>query len=405
MKSEHLRFISSRIAKGRQASRFLNFARMVALISVMLGTIALIVSLSVIGGFDKLLKENAVKFTSHIKLRTINNSPIPDYFQNIELIKKKYPEIKSIAPLIEREGLVRHENYVDGIMIRSYDKNHDITNIADNLLYGQFDTISNHVVIGKRLARKLSVDTGSTIILYSIKQSQQGGLPNPKIGKFVVSGIYETGMAMYDDIVAYLPFEKAQSFGRFNENEVSSIEIMLDDVRNSKAISNEIEVLMGYPFFALTVYDLHSYIFSWIELQKKPIPIVLGLISVVAVLNIITTLLIAVVEKTRSIGILSALGMSSKKIIRMFIYQGIRIGGIGSGVGAGLAFLATFLQQKFNIISLRGEVYFLDSVPIEINASHYIIVIGISLLLSFLSTLIPAYIAVRISPVRAITFR
>ena len=144
--------------------------------------------------------------------------------------------------------------------------------------------------------------------------------------------------------------------------------------------------------------------FAWIELQKKPIPIVLGLISIVAVLNVLTMLLISVVEKTHSIGILRAIGMQRRDIMRVFILQGVGVGAAGTFAGCGLGYLICALQYWFKIIHLEGDVYFVDVLPIAFSIWHLVTVVGFSLLISLFATLIPAWIATRISPVQALRF-
>jgi len=169
-----------------------------------------------------------------------------------------------------------------------------------------------------------------------------------------------------------------------SENSANSLDIILYDINKAQQIAGKIEKSLGYPFYVYTVFDLHSSVFAWIELQKEPIPLVLGLISIVAVFNIITVLLITVVEKTYSIGILRALGMSRKNIIKI---------------------IAGLIQKSYKIVSLEGEMYFLDALPIKFELWHFAIVISTALLLSFFATLIPSFIAAKIQPVKALRFK
>ena len=399
-------FVAEKLAGKGKRSRFLNFARVVALISVMLGTMALIISLSVLEGFDRTLKENAVKFTSHISIRSFTREHLENYEESLEMIRS-HPQVESAAPLLSREGLVRSSSYIEGIVLRGILPEYDITGLSDKMIQGKFSFSSDsakELIIGKRLAQKLEVKKGDEIVVYMINP-KSGSMPETSAGKFTVKGIYETGMAQYDDIFVYLPFYRAQEFFRMPGNSVSMYEVMLKDINKAKGFSLEIEKQLGYPHYALTVFDLHRSIFSWIELQKEPIPIVLALISIVAVLNIITTLLITVVEKTNSIGILRALGMPRNSILSVFVFQGVSIGAAGTLIGSALAFIATILQQNFEIVQLKGEIYFLDVLPMEIVGWHYAIVIAISIILAFLSTLIPSLVATRITPIRAIRFK
>lgn len=403
-----IKFIANRFSQSSKRQRFLNFARMIALFSVMLGSMALVISLAVIEGFETKLRENAVKFTSHISIRSFRKSPIQNYPATISFLQDNIPQIKSISPVIEREGLVRSKSYVEGILIRSFIPRYDITNMRANIISGSFDFRSDsasEVIIGERLAKKLKTKTGDDIVLYTMKSQLTGGLPDTRIDKFKVSGIYKTGMAQYDDIFVYIPVKTATTFFQLAENSATSYEVMLNNINEAEKVSKDIDKLLGFPYYSLTVFDIHKGIFAWIELQKQPIPLVLGLISIVAVLNIITTLLIIVVEKIHSIGILRALGMNHRGILSIFVVQGLALGITGTLIGCGIGFFVCWLQQAYEIIKLQGEIYFLDAVPIHFSLWHYEAVIGISCLMSFIATLIPSLIAVRISPLKAIRFK
>lgn len=403
-----IRYIVRRFSKAGKRQRFLNFAKLVALVSVMLGSMALIISLSVLEGFEKTLLDNAVKFRSHITVSTFNRESI----KNFNVIKKTLVEnvsgIKKISPVLQKEGLVRSKSNIEGILIRGLEPENDVSGISGKIIDGKkifTDRAANEVIIGKRLATKLDAQVGDKLILYTAETTDTKSIPDTKIDKFIISGIYRTGMAEYDDIYVYIPFQKAVDFFMLPENAINHFEINLSDINLAQKKSTQIEELLGYPYYSRTVFDIHRSIFAWIELQKKPIPIVLALISIVAVLNIITTLLITVVEKTKSIGILRTLGMNNRSILSIFLVQGVTISLIGTLIGSGIGLLFYWLQSNFEIIKLSGEVYFLDVLPVEFALWHYVIVIGVSLILAFLGTLIPSLVAVKITPLKAIRFR
>ncbi len=403
-----INFVSRRFSMSAKRQRFLNFARMVALISVMLGSLSLIVSLSVLDGFETMLKENAVKFTSHITLRAYDSRPIENYDSVSNIVTKTFPQIKAIAPVIEREGLIRSKTFVEGVLIKGTSEKYDITNVKNNIVNGKFhfsNSNANELIIGKRLANKLSAKLGDSLVLYTMKSGSIDNMGFPEIEKFRVIGIYETGMAQYDDIYVYIPFEKASRFFRLPENSASSFDILLHNVNDAPSVSKQLDSYLGFPFYSFTVFELHKSIFTWIEYQKAPIPLVLGLISIVAVLNIITILLIVVVEKTHSIGILRALGMDNKSILSIFIVQGTLIGLAGTLIGSAIGLTFCLIQQTFGIIRLNGEIYFLDVLPVQIQFWHYAIVIGMSLALSFLATIVPSFIALKVTPVKAIRYK
>jgi len=381
---------------------------MVAFISVMLGSIALLISLSVLSGFDRALHDKAIRFTSHIKLFAYNRQALTNYRSTMEEIKFKFPEIKGIAPVIEREGLIRSKSYIEGIVIRGIKPELDITNQRENIIDGGFgfsDSTAKEIIIGKRLADKLGVNIGDSVVIYAMREQMSGSMTYPDISKFKIKSIYQTNMAKYDDMIIYIPFLTAANIFRIPPGSTLAFDIMLKDISLVNQVLKGLEQELGYPYYGLTVYDIHGSMFAWIELQKEPIPIVLGLISIVAVFNILTILLVTVVEKTKTIGILRTLGLGDKDILAVFIFQGIKIGLAGALAGSFIALAFCLLQQNFGIIHLPGDIYFIDKLPVSINPVHYIIVIGTIILLSFLATLIPAFIAVRIKTINALKFR
>jgi len=408
MKFSTIRYFAGKITKSSNRQRFLNFTIAVSLISVMLGCMALILSLSILDGFDKSLHDSAVKFTSHITITSFNREPFLDYQGTVSRLRDSFPEIVSVEPVCEREGLIKSSTLTEGVSIRGVFPELNTTGLKNFIVEGKFefsDSNSREVIIGKRLADKLEIGIGDEIALLTMKTKSLFGLPEPRVEKYTIKALYNSGMVQYDDILIFIPYQRALKLFDMPENSASIYQIMLGNIQDSPKLADTIESFLRYPYFALTVYNYHGSIFSWIEIQKEPIPIVLGLISIVAVLNIITSLLITIVEKTNTIGILRALGLDNRKILGIFIYKGFSIGLRGTAAGLFLAYMFTIIQINYSIIRLNGEIYFLDVLPMEIVPEHYIIVASISMALTLLATLIPAFIAVKVTPLKAIQFK
>jgi lipoprotein-releasing system permease protein len=185
---------------------------------------------------------------------------------------------------------------------------------------------------------------------------------------------------------------------------VSGYDIRLTDVDSAEAVALGVQEELGYPHYARTVFDTYRNLFSWIELQKKPIPIILGLIIVVATVNIVGTLLMMVLDKTREIGILASMGATRRGISAIFLRQGMTIAFAGTAAGNVLAFVLCSLQQELKILSLPSDIYFMTSVPILLRPEYFLLVSGVSLALCLLTSLIPARLAARLNPVTAIRF-
>jgi lipoprotein-releasing system permease protein len=210
-------------------------------------------------------------------------------------------------------------------------------------------------------------------------------------------------MAEYDDIHAYCNFKIAENFFEIND-EVTGYNINLADISKIDSIKQVLNAQLPYPFHVRTYKELNRQVFTWLELQKQPIPIILGLIIIVAIFNIVGALLMLVIQKTEAIGVLKSMGTSKLQIVQIFVLQGLYLAAIGIALGNIIAFTLSWLQNTYKIIPLPEQIYFLSSVPISINLDTYIIVSLLALLLCFLASLIPSYIASRIRPIAAIKF-
>lgn len=404
MKFSEIKYISDKLNSSYGKRKFVNFTRAFAFISLLLGTASLIIAMSVLDGFENELRNTAVKFSSHINLRLFDNKPLKNYPQIINNIKNEFDEIKTAEPIVLKEALIRGKGNLEGIIIKGI--NFDSTGVfnKEKIIKGDIPNNNKSILIGKALSEKIGVNINDKILIYTINLQNQR-FSDYKFKQFIVSGIYETGMMQYDASLVFVDFNLAQSLADYSANTATSIDIMLNDYNKAPELSLFIEDFLGFPHFTLTVFDLHSAIFAWIELQKEPIPLVLGLITLVAALNIITAILVLIVEKTYSIGILRAIGIKNSDLMKIFIYRGMKIGVCGSLSGAGISYLLLMLQKHFELIKLKGEIYFLNVAPVEISASNFLLVISTSIVLTFLVTWIPAVITLKISPLKVLRFR
>ncbi len=404
----YINFLSDRFSKPEKRKFFFGFTRMVALMSVMIGCIALIISLSILEGFDLKLRDSAYRFTSHIHIKSFAEEPYNNKNEIITRLKNDFDFVLKAKPTLQKEGLVRAGKNLEGIVINGFDFSQDITNIKEFISVGdaKFTSSSaNEVIIGKDLADVLGVDRGDKIVMYVILTNGNNSMPDSKIRKMTINGIYETGMTQYDRNMVYVPFQMLQELSGLATGECTGFDVAIKDVKQAPIKALILEKQMGYPFYCLSVQQIHRSLFAWIDLQKEPIPLVLGLISIVAVLNIITMLLITVVEKTKNIGILRALGMPGKKILGIFILQGVKVSFVGTSLGLVISFVFSILQQNYSLIKLDGEIYFIDAMPVVIIPEYYVVVFIISMLLGLISTLIPAAIALKITPLQAIKYK
>ena len=399
-------FIAGRYLRSGRNDGFFSFITAIAILGVMLGTATLIVALSVLGGFERDITEKVVGFTSHVQVLGFQNQPLANYEENMWLMEKKIPEIRSVAPFVAREALIRSREGVDGILLKGIDPLRDNSTTRRYLVAGRYDLDREQggmakLVLGRKLAAKLALDIGDRATVFGI--SRLGGQGQGRVMQFRVTGIYESGMAEYDDIYAFTDLRDAQTLFQIGDA-VTGYDLLLTHVDSAAAVADQVQDLLGYPHYGRTVFDTYRNLFSWIDLQKRPVPIILGLIIIVATVNIIGTLLMMVLDKTREIGVLAALGASRWGITRIFIRQGMTIGLAGTALGNALAFALCAAQLEFRFFSLPSDIYFMTSVPILLRPEYFLLVSGATLALCLVSSFLPARLASRLNPVSAIRF-
>ncbi|HYQ87900.1 MAG TPA: ABC transporter permease [Bacteroidota bacterium] len=375
-------------------------------LGIMLGTAALVITLSILSGFEREIKEKVVAFTSHIQILGFQNEPLHEYRRSIDRVKKGVPGVKSISPFAAKEGMIRSRSAVDGILLKGIDVSEEMVAPRQHLVKGRFleenGTGPSQVVIGSKLARKLSADVGDKLVVFALPMSGAPSL-QPRAMQFELAGIYESGMAEFDDIYAYTTLRNAQKLFRLGDD-VTGFDVLVNDITNVDEVAGQIESLLGSPHFARTVFQLYRNLFSWVELQKKLSPLLLSLITVVATVNMIGTILMFVLEKTRAVAILKSLGAGPSIIRRIFILQGLSIAMGGVILGNLLAYIFCWVQMNFRILSLPSDIYYMSSVPILLEPTNFLLVSGVALVMSFVTTLLPSAAAARLDPVVALRF-
>jgi lipoprotein-releasing system permease protein len=376
----------------------------------MLGTAALIVTLAILSGFEKTLTSNVLGYTSNVEISSYGNHPLPDFPGTSRYLQKKVPSIVALTPFAEHEAILRSPRGVVGVMLRGIPAT-DTSVMAmkriqsgHSLAQAATDTI-DPIVISAGLAKTLHTSVGKNLAAIRFNErlrSREDILANLHL--FRIVGIYATGMSQYDDMIAYTSLPAAQKFVGFSMTQVSGYDIRTPTLESSAPVADSINHILHYPYVARSVYDVYPTIFAWIDLQKKPIPIILGLIILVAAFNMISTLLLIVIEKTRSIGILKSLGSSTRGIARIFVTQGMAIAIVGTLGGDLLGFILCILEAQFHFFKLRSDIYFMSSVPVSIEWQHYALVSVISVVLALSATFIPARIAAKMQPLAALQF-
>ncbi len=399
-------FIAKRFIASRKESGFITFITLISIIGVAIGVASLIIAVSVLTGFEREITERAVSLSSHIQVTSFKPEGIKDYASVLKLIKDSLQSVQSAAPYVQKEAVLKYKDKTEGIIVKGIRNQDDIFTSRRKIIAGSpelksIDSSVSSIIIGNKLASKFGVNLDSKVFILATN-----GIPSPlntpKIKQFRVTGIYESGLREYDDVMLYIDLSDAQKLFDTGDN-ITGIELMVVDINRINAVNEQAKRLLGYPYNPRTIFRIYKGLFTWVELQKEPIPIIIGLIIIVAAFNIIGTLLMIVLEKTKDIGILKTLGSTGSDIIRIFSYQGMFIALAGIIIGNVLGYGLCILQLKYNVISLP-EIYFMNTVPIIINWKIGLITTGITLAVCFLATFIPSYLASKLKPVSAIRF-
>lgn len=401
MKFTQIKYFIDKFHDTRGSGKIIKFTTRAAFFSVFIGSFALIMSLSILDGFEDMLTETTAKFTSDISVVSMNGG-----YVSKKSIDFTGLDIAGIAEVIEKPVIIRKKNDIDGFILKGIDYKNDINNFQHNIKSGKFAFSSDsakEVIISEKVAKKMGYKLGDDVIIYSI-DAEQESIPKTKISKFKVVGLYDTGLGEYDNSIIIAPLHTTHSFFDIVNGDATRLEIAVKDKSKIAARTDEIANILPFPYMAKNVFDYQRTALIWIQVQQEPIPLVLGIITIVAVLNVVTMLLILIVEKTRQIGIMKVLGMPSIDIIKIFVFIGIRLALKAALTGGVVAFVLSLLQQHFGFITLDSNVYFLDTVPISINPWHYFIVIFNAVVISAIVVLIPSIISARIRPVKVLRF-
>lgn len=404
-------FIAKRYLKSKKSSKFISIITVISVVGVLIGVAALTFVLSMMNGFEKEVRSRIIGTTAHVTVFSAHNEGIENYRELVPLIKE-VKHVEAVSPFVYFKAAISSKEASDGIVVRGIDleEERNVTDIEKNLLIGTLDLEPREedelpgIGLGATLADAMGVSLDDVVVLFSInKEDFAEGWTMPKATKFKVKGIFETGMYEYDASLSYISLESAQKL--FNlRDKVTGLEVKIDDLYKAQKVAQELDKKLGYRFYALDWMHMHKNLFSWMTLEKYAMFIVLSLIVAVAAFNIISTLIMVVIEKKKDIGILKSMGSTSPSIMRIFMFEGLVVGVVGTVLGSILGFILCWVQETFGVISLPAEIYFISSLPIDMRAFDFILVALAAVGITFLATLYPAKRAADLAPVDAIRY-
>ncbi len=415
-------FIGLRYLRPKRREGFISLITMFSTVGVLLGVMTLNIVMAVMTGFEEDLRDRILGFNPHIILSSLGGG-ISDYQEAVEKVRG-VPGVVAAAPIVYGQGMVSSRQHVSGVVVRAVEPAHasDIVNIAPRLKLGTMDELGREqkvtireggeerivalsgILIGKELANQLKVAVGDPISLISPSQSTPGPMGMvPKLRRFAVVGVFDSGMYDYDATLMYMGLADAQKFFELGDR-VTGIEVRVDDVYAAQATAHALEGVLGLPYQARDWTQINRNIFIALKMEKILYFVVLLLIVLVAAFNIVAMLIMVVMEKRKDIAVLKSLGATSQSIGRIFIYKGIIIGVIGTLLGTLLGYVGCWVLATYEIIELPKDVFYVKTLPVKMYLENFLMVATASIGICLLATIYPARQAANLAPVEVIRY-
>ncbi len=404
--------IAWRYLRSRRGSRLLSLISVIAIGGVLVGVAALVVIMGVMNGLQNDLREKILIGSPDVRVLPLGEELRLMDWQPRLAQAREVPGVVAAAPFSQSQALVTRGTYQTGAQVVGLDERAsngvDVTSIRDRAILGQFTFQhagrANGAVLGRTLAANLNAFVEDTVYLLgfnSVELNAATGMPIFRPDTFVVTGIFETGMYEYDNAYIYISLEAGQRFANLG-NDVTGLELRTTGREAAPEIGRAVANALGADVRAVDWQQQNTALFQALKLEKLGMAVILGLIIMIAAFNIVSTLTMVVSDKTREIGILRAMGLPASSIRRIFLWQGVVIGAVGTVAGAALGLAVSFVLQDVYQIPLDPSVYFIDHLPLDTDLVEVALVMIASVVVAALATIYPAGQAARLYPVEAI---
>ncbi len=405
-------FIAKRIAFSQERS-FSRFIIRLATAATILSVTVMIAAMAIANGFQYTISQKIFSFWGHIRVQHFEGGKIASAEETaiekndtVAQILQANPAIQSFNCFGTKNAILKTSETIEGVLFKGIEKNYRFGQLQQFLQEGRWmhftdSGYSNEVVLSAYTAGQLKLKVNDPVYIYFI---QSDGSP-PRARKLTLTGIYKTGIEEYDKFIALGDLRLIQRLNGWKPNQIGGYEVFLKDYKQTDKVNDALFNALPTAWASRTIREINPNIFDWLNLQDTTIVLVLVIMTIVAVLNLITCLIILVLERTRMIGLLKALGAANRSIQRIFLYHGSIITLTGIVLGNLLALLLCWLQQHYRLISLQEDMYYIAKVEVRLEWWHFLLVDGGTFIVCLLVLIIPTLVIRRIQPVRAIQFR
>jgi lipoprotein-releasing system permease protein len=401
-------FIAGRYLKAKRKEGFISLITFLSIAGVSLGVMALVVVIAVMSGAETDFRKRILGLEPHILV--MNYTGKFDTYSKILNDLNQNEQVKGASPILFAQAMIRSTHSFSGVMIRGIDPETGfslVKGFSSEQLKKSFNEKKQNtnlpgIILGQTLASSIGVIKGDKVILMSPNGfiSPMGHLPSMK--RFIVAATFDSGMYEYDSSMAYVHLKEAQQLSN-SKNQISAIGIWIDDVFKAKSVKESLTALLKSPFYLRDWMDINKSLFSALKLEKTAMFIILTLIILVAAFNIASALIMMVMEKTKDIAVLKAMGATNRTIRKIFIIQGMIIGFLGTFLGTLSGIVICFILKKYDFIQLP-DAYPFSTLPVQLEYLDVLMISISAIIICFFSTLYPSYKASKMDPVEAIRY-
>jgi lipoprotein-releasing system permease protein len=406
--------VGLRYTRARRRNRFIGINSAVSMIGIAVGVWALIVVLSVMNGFQKEVRTRILAVVSHLQILADDNRL--ENWQEVAGLAAQHPRVVGTAPFVQAQAMITNGQAMRGALVRGIlpDQEEKVADLARHMRAGSLDALRPGefgVVLGADLARALGVLRGEKVALVAPQGVVTPAGVIPRLKQFTVVGVFEAGISDADGGLALVHIGDAQTFYQMGPA-VSGVRLKLDDLFASRTVAYELLAKLPREVFASDWTRSHANFFRAVEIEKRMMFIILALIVLVAAINIISTLVMAVTDKQADIAILRTLGAAPRSVLQIFMVQGMVLGVVGTLIGVAVGVVTALnidvivpaIESAFNIKFLSKDVYLIPDLPSDLQANDVVSIALMALVLSFVATIYPSWRAARVNPAEALRY-